>query len=203
VILLVFSVRATRDLHTPAEGIRIQVTGHQWWWDVYYPDGDFRTANEIYVPIGQPVVLEVTSQDVIHSFWVPNLGGKMDLIPGIKNLFSLRAAKAGIYRGQCAEFCGLQHALMAFIVVALPPEEFAAWRESQGKAPPNQRPKNRSEAVKCSSGSLQQLPCDQGNTRGRPFRAGPDTHWQPAEPGGGPWPITGAISPVGSSTPRR
>lgn len=149
IVLLVFSIRATRGLQTPAEGIRIQVTGHQWWWDVYYPDGDFRTANEIHVPVGQPVLLEVSSQDVIHSFWVPNLGGKMDLIPGIKNLFSLRASKPGIFRGQCAEFCGLQHALMAFIVVALPVEEFTAWHQARRNPPgePQTREQQRGREV--------------------------------------------------------
>jgi cytochrome c oxidase subunit II len=136
VVLLIFSIRASLDLRVPAEGFPVRVIGHQWWWEVQYYEHGFTTANEIHVPVGQPVIFELTSADVIHSFWVPNLGGKMDLIPGHTNLFSLHAVRPGIYRGQCAEFCGLQHALMAFVVVALPQEEFDVWLEAQQRTPP-------------------------------------------------------------------
>jgi cytochrome c oxidase subunit II len=136
-VFLVVSVAAGRAIAEPAgpNALRIQVTGHQWWWEVHYPgvpdNRDVVTANEIHVPVGRAVLLELTSADVIHSFWAPNLHGKKDLIPGQKNTHVFRAEKPGIYRGQCAEFCGLQHAKMAFTIVADPPEKFDRWYESQ------------------------------------------------------------------------
>lgn len=115
--------------------LTIAVSGEQWWWRVSYldeaGDTDFHTANEIHVPVGQEVEFLLTSPDVIHSFWVPRLGGKLDMIPGRTNSFRLQADKAGIYRGQCAEYCGRQHTWMAFDVIALEPEAFEAWREGQ------------------------------------------------------------------------
>lgn len=117
------------------EAITIEVVGKRWWWEVVYLDenGDrlFETANEICVPVGTPVRLRLTSDNVIHSFWVPKLGGKMDLVPGRTNYLWLRADQPGAYRGQCAEFCGVQHALMAFYVIAKPAEEFADWMDAQ------------------------------------------------------------------------
>jgi cytochrome c oxidase subunit II len=136
VVLLIFSIRASLDLRAPAEGFPIRVIGHQWWWEVQYYEHGFTTANEIHIPVGQPVIFELTSMDVIHSFWVPNLGGKMDLVPGHTNRLSLHAVRPGVFRGQCAEFCGLQHALMAFVVVAVPKEEFDSWLEQQQKPAP-------------------------------------------------------------------
>lgn len=123
-----------RERAEPA-ALRIQVTGELWWWRVRYLDRDGRavmeTANEIRIPVGETVELELVSHDVIHSFWVPSLAGKVDLIPGTTNRLRLRAAQAGIYRGQCAEFCGLQHAKMGLLVVAEPPERHAAWLQAQ------------------------------------------------------------------------
>src|SRR5437588_431270 len=111
----------------------LKIIGHQWWWEVRYeadsPHQSFVTANEIRIPTGQPVKVELESADVIHSFWVPSLTGKMDLITGQKNELQFTAKNAGIYRGQCAEFCGLQHAHMAFAVIALPPDQFGQWRD--------------------------------------------------------------------------
>jgi cytochrome c oxidase subunit 2 len=119
----------------PAGAITIEVIGHQWWWEVRYrhPQADHTvtTANEIHIPVGVPVVIETTSRDVIHSFWVPNLHGKRDVLPGHVNRFWLQADRAGTYRGQCAEYCGLQHAHMAFYVIAEPREEFERWLETQ------------------------------------------------------------------------
>lgn len=136
VVLLFMSVRASIALKTPETKYRVQVIGHQWWWEVHYPDQQIITANEIYIPVDEPVLLELSSADVIHSFWVPNLGGKMDMLPGHTNRFSIHARRPGIFRGQCAEFCGLQHALMAFEVIALPPDEFELWlAEKQGPVP--------------------------------------------------------------------
>lgn len=112
----------------------IQVVGHRYWWEVRYPDQGIVTANEIRIPVGRPVGLELSSGDVIHSFWVPNLAGKKDMLPGQVNRFWIQADRPGIYRGQCAEFCGVQHAWMAFRVVALEPEEFDAWVAAQAPA---------------------------------------------------------------------
>jgi cytochrome c oxidase subunit II len=105
----------------------VQVTGHQWWWEVRYPEQGFATANEIHIPIGQPVRIELASADVVHNFWVPELHGKIDMVPGKINTFWLQADEPGVYRGKCAEYCGTQHAKMEFVVVADPPEQFAAW----------------------------------------------------------------------------
>lgn len=110
----------------------IRVIGHRWWWEVDYPDHQIVTANELVIPIGEPVGIELSSVDVIHSFWVPQLHGKMDMIPGRVTHFWMQADRPGIYRGQCAEYCGLQHAHMAFVVKALPPEQFVRWLESPG-----------------------------------------------------------------------
>jgi cytochrome c oxidase subunit 2 len=117
------------------EALQIRLTGHQWWWEVEYrdsiPSNWATTANEIHVPVGRPVVLELRSADVIHSFWAPNLGVKRDLIPGEETSVWFQADTAGVYRGQCAEFCGHQHANMAFLVVAEPADSFAAWLARQ------------------------------------------------------------------------
>jgi cytochrome c oxidase subunit 2 len=115
--------------------ITIELTGHQWWWEATYadtsPHGRFTTANEIHVPVGEPVQFLLESQDVIHSVWVPNLAGKKDLIPGYTQSWWFQADSAGLYRGQCAEFCGLQHAKMSLLVIAEPPAQYAAWVAQQ------------------------------------------------------------------------
>ncbi len=114
-----------------AGGLRIDVMGEQFWWRVTYVPGDGRpavaAANEIRLPVGQRVAFTLSSPDVIHSFWIPALGGKMDMIPGRINRLSLQATRAGTYRGACAEFCGASHALMAFPVIAMEPTDFDAW----------------------------------------------------------------------------
>jgi cytochrome c oxidase subunit II len=111
--------------------LTIDVTGRQWWWDVVYedpvPQNSFHTANEIHIPVGIPVRIKLASHDVIHSFWIPNLAGKKDLIPGHDNEIWIRADKPGTYRGPCAEFCGIEHAKMALFVVAEPQAQFAEW----------------------------------------------------------------------------
>lgn len=142
VATLAFFVVWTMDvlaaIRAPAEvpGVTIRITGHQWWWSVEYLDDDrpyrnFETANEIHVPVGEPVKIELNSADVIHSFWVPALGGKTDAIPGQTNVMWLQADAPGVYRGQCAEYCGKQHAHMALRLFADPPEEFQAWWDRQ------------------------------------------------------------------------
>ena len=121
--------------------VSIQVIGHQWWWEVQYPNSQadlwVTTANEIHLPVGVPVVLQTSSADVIHSFWAPNIQGKRDLIPGYSNAIWLQVDKEGTYRGQCAEFCGHEHAKMAFWVVAESKEKFNAWLEQQRKPAPD------------------------------------------------------------------
>jgi cytochrome c oxidase subunit 2 len=138
--LLVSSVavgKATSDLD-PRDGITIKITGLQWWWRVEYvhsnPQQYVTTANEIHVPVGRPITAVLTGADVIHSFWAPNLHGKRDAIPGQQNSVVFRVDKPGVYRGPCAEFCGLQHAHMAFFVIAEPQEQFDAWYSNQVKA---------------------------------------------------------------------
>jgi cytochrome c oxidase subunit 2 len=124
------SLAAVLPPASPA-ALTIEVTGHQWWWAARYvgtaPGETTETANEIHIPVGRPVEIHLLARDVIHSFWVPQLQGKLDLIPGRRNVTWLQADRAGTYRGLCAEYCGLQHALMGFLVVAQPPEEFEAW----------------------------------------------------------------------------
>jgi cytochrome c oxidase subunit II len=134
---------ALRDDNAP---FGIEVKGHQWWWEVRYVGKDaariFTTANEIHIPLGQSVPVRLIGEDVIHSFWVPALGGKTDVIPGQQNITSLEATRPGVYRGQCTEYCGEQHAHMAFLVVAEPPEQFKQWwdRQLEGAGDPGSRP---------------------------------------------------------------
>jgi cytochrome c oxidase subunit 2 len=122
--------RALDTLRSP-DALRIQVTGNQWWWDVQYvtanPSLRVTTANEIHIPVGRPIRFDLLSTDVIHSLWIPNLQGKIDLVPGRLNELWLQADRAGVYRGQCAEFCGLQHAKMALVVVAESGDDFERW----------------------------------------------------------------------------
>jgi cytochrome c oxidase subunit II len=102
-----------------------------WWWEVIYPEEGITTANEIHIPAGKPIRLELESADVVHSFWVPRLNGKRDMIPGLTNEFWIHADQPGVFRGQCGEYCGLQHANMIFFVIALPPDEFRSWVRDQ------------------------------------------------------------------------
>jgi cytochrome c oxidase subunit 2 len=121
----------------PPGALVVSVTARMWWWDVSYTDpatgGAIRTANEIHIPTGRPVYLALSSTDVIHSFWVPQLGGKMDMLPGRMQHLLLSADWPGVYRGQCAEFCGEQHAQMALHVVAEAPDAFTAWLAEQAR----------------------------------------------------------------------
>jgi len=139
-VLTALSYAAQKNLFAveEEEAVTIRVTGHQWWWEVRYEEPDasrtFTTANEIHVPVGQPIKVKLNSSDVIHSFWVPNLMGKQDLITGRENDIRFVAERPGVYRGQCAEFCGFQHAHMGLLVVAEPQEEFDRWRDGQIKA---------------------------------------------------------------------
>jgi cytochrome c oxidase subunit II len=115
----------------PGNALEITVTGHQWWWEVEYPEEQIVTANEIHVPTDRPVYVTLTSDDVIHSFWVPRLAGKQDLVPGHTETLQFSAPEPGTYRGTCTEYCGLSHANMRFRVIADEPSDFEAWVQDQ------------------------------------------------------------------------
>ena len=138
--LLVYTLMASAPLRRAQAdaATRVEVSGELWWWRVKYLDAQgnsiMETANEIRIPVGQPVDLLLITDNVIHSFWVPKLGGKLDLIPGHVNRQRIEASEAGIFRGQCAEYCGAQHARMALYVVAQAPEEYRAWLAAQMRA---------------------------------------------------------------------
>jgi cytochrome c oxidase subunit II len=142
-VLFVFTLTTLGALTLPGStDLTIDVIGKQFWWQVRYSDveavSDFETANEIHIPVGRRVLLRLHSPDVIHSFWVPRLHGKMDLIPGRMNSFWIQADRPGVYRGQCAEYCGVQHARMSLLVIAQEEPEFLAWARGQASpaAPP-------------------------------------------------------------------
>jgi cytochrome c oxidase subunit II len=130
-----FTLAGMRAIHLEPGDLTVTVVGHQWWWEVRY-DG-FTTANEIVIPAGEPVLFELVSEDVIHSFWVPELGGKIDLLPDKTNTVVLQADAPGEYAGACGEFCGLQHARMRFRVVAVTPAEFQRWVDHQQRSAPD------------------------------------------------------------------
>ena len=122
---------AAQSTPQPEPAFDVDVLGHQFWWEIRYPDQQLLTANELHVPVGQTVRLRLSSADVIHSFWVPQLSGKTDLIPGKSNVTWLRADQPGTYRGQCAEYCGTQHAHMLLRVVVHSVPEFEQWLAEQ------------------------------------------------------------------------
>jgi cytochrome c oxidase subunit 2 len=136
-VVLIFSVVTGKKVQgvESNNGVTIQVKGHQWWWEIIYPnsqaDQTVTTANEIHVPTGERVIIVTSSQDVIHSFWAPDITGKRDLIPGYSSAFSFQIDSPGIYHGQCAEFCGLQHAHMGFLIIAESPDQFLTWQQQQ------------------------------------------------------------------------
>jgi cytochrome c oxidase subunit 2 len=147
------------------DAIQIKISANQWWWKVEYEDPiagrRIVTANELHLPVGRPARISLEAVDVIHSFWVPNLGGKQDLIPGRTNHLTLTPRRTGLFRGQCAEFCGLQHANMALDVTVESPEAFAAWAEHQrqpGRAPGDpQRVRGRDVFVGAACGRCHQI----------------------------------------------
>jgi cytochrome c oxidase subunit 2 len=132
-VLLIYGfsvLRMGEKLSLAQDPVRISVVGEQWWWRVIYRQADGRTiesANEVRIPVGRPVEIELSSADVIHSFWLPAYAGKVDMIPGRINKLHFIADKPGIVRGQCAEYCGGAHALMAFYAVAMAPDDYEAW----------------------------------------------------------------------------
>lgn len=137
-VILSYSLAMLPDVLAPApEGsLRIEVTGHQWWWRVRYLREDaepIELANEIRLPVGEPVQIELESGDVIHSFWIPSLGGKMDLVPGRRTRLTLEPTREGVYLGPCAEYCGSSHAFMSITAVVDDAEGFRAWLDAQAE----------------------------------------------------------------------
>lgn len=119
----------------PEEVVKVKVTGHQFWWEFEYPDYDIVTAQDLWIPVGKKVFVELHSADVIHSFWIPGLAGKTDTTPGVTSRMYFDAKEPGIYLGKCAELCGAGHALMDFKVIAVPEDEFDAWVSSMTNPP--------------------------------------------------------------------
>jgi cytochrome c oxidase subunit 2 len=180
-VLTALSFVGQRKLFGPhGEDVTIRITGHQWWWEAAYENEDpartFTTANEIHIPVGKSVNVKLNSADVIHSFWIPSLSGKLDAITGRENQMLLKADRPGTYRGQCAEFCGLQHAHMSLLVVAEPQDAFETWREAQiapAATPDDDEPRRGAEAF------LRQpcVMCHQVRGLGAAGHVGPDlTH---------------------------
>jgi cytochrome c oxidase subunit 2 len=133
-VVAVATVQATTTVRQPEDGaLRVEVIAHDWWWEVRYPDRDVITANEIHIPVGRQVEIGLHTADVIHSFWVPQLAGKIDTIPGQRNVLRLEADREGTFRGECAEFCGLQHANMNFLVIAQSGAAFERWAARQAR----------------------------------------------------------------------
>jgi cytochrome c oxidase subunit II len=139
-VYVLANISKTSEPNPSASRMTIDVTGKQWFWAVRYPAQGIVTANEVHIPVGVPVRIEARTSDVIHSFWVPELNRKIDMIPGADNSVLLETDRAGVYRGQCAEFCGLQHANMAFYVVAQPRAAFDAWVAREQRPPQTSAP---------------------------------------------------------------
>lgn len=136
-VLLIASTVTSRAVASERveDAMQVEITAYQWWWAVEYqhpePEQRVRTANELHIPVGRTVAVKLLANDVIHSFWVPSLSGKLDAIPGHEAVLWLRADQPGVYRGQCAEYCGFQHAHMAFVVIAEPSDQFERWIQAQ------------------------------------------------------------------------
>lgn len=136
--LAIPTVKTIFDLSAKPTGdvVDVTVTAHQFWWRYEYPQYDITTANELHIPVGRPIYVKLLGADVIHSFWVPRLGGKQDVVPGRINYMTLRADEPGTYKGQCTEFCGLSHANMRLRVIAHPEQEFLDWVADQQRPAP-------------------------------------------------------------------
>lgn len=149
--VFVLSLRDMEALSVPMKdtAMTIEVTGHDWWWEAAYTDPEATTANEIHIPVGQPVELELRTDDVLHSFWVPQLQAKTDMVSGKVNHMWIEADEPGRYRGQCAEYCGLQHAQMIFYVVAEPQAQFEAWLRNESE--------DRSSAVESNAAAGEEV----------------------------------------------
>jgi len=162
VILVFVAVPTVRTIFTssgeaPADALKVEVIGHQWWWEFRYLDLALTTANELHLPVGKPVRIGITSADVIHSFWAPLLGGKRDAIPGQTNYIAFRADSVGDYSGQCAEFCGVSHANMRLRVIVDSDTAFGAWAQAQlgpPATPPKASPAEQGRAIYARSACI-------------------------------------------------
>jgi len=168
----VFTIRSTEAPAAAATAMTVRAVGHQWYWEFDYANGRAVTADEMHIPVRTEVLVQVDSADVIHSFWVPELNRKIDAIPGQQNAIGLYADKPGVYRGECLQYCGLQHAHMGFLVFADPPAQYRKWLANQ------ERPARASSAA--GRRVFMQGPCSSCHTiRGTPAHGtvGPDlTH---------------------------
>ncbi len=171
--------KADPDGKTDFSEIDLIVTGHQWWWEVEYPKSGVISANEIYIPVGKKLRVQISSDDVIHSFWVAQLGRKIDAVPGRENYIWLEASEPGAYQGRCSEYCGAQHAWMNFKVYAVPEAEYEQWIASELKD--TEQPKLLSPLAAAGKQFFLQATCQQCHTvEGTPAKAriGPDlTHF--------------------------
>lgn len=136
VVLLVSLGPLGSQASSAPNALTVRIVGHRWWWEIEYPELGIKTANELHLPVAQKVNLELTSADVVHSFWVPQLSGKTDLIPGQVNKMWIEAGSAGTYEGSCAEYCGVGHTNMDMLVVADQQNDFDAWVKGQQAVPP-------------------------------------------------------------------
>lgn len=159
------SIAASLNLSGP-KAVTVRVIGHQWWWQFNYPDLGITTANEMHVPVNTVINLDIESADVIHSYWVPQLGGKLDAIPGHVNKTWFRANQTGTFYGTCAEFCGIEHAVMRLNVIVDTPEQYQAWLENQKAAIPA-----LTGTIKTGSEAFQKASCGACHTIN-------DTTWQ-------------------------
>lgn len=177
-IIFGFTFSTMRAADPPLNGQQpdLVITAHQWWWAVEYPKSGVVTANEIHLPAGQRLLARLESADVIHDFWVPKLGRKIDMVPGHPNYLWLEASQAGVYLGACSEFCGVQHAWMRLRVMAQSPAEFEAWQQQQLQIPSNPTESEAAQGAKL----FQELTCTNCHAiAGTPAQAdaGPDlTH---------------------------
>jgi cytochrome c oxidase subunit 2 len=173
-VLAVVTVQATAELRKPEAGaLRVDVVGKRWWWAVSYPGTQFTTANEIHLPAGRPVELGIDSDNVVHSFWVPELAGKVDMIPGQHNVLRFTPRTPGTYIGECAEFCGVEHARMGFVVIVQTVTDFDRWltRQQVTRSPPD------SESAAAGQAAFMRQSCAGCHTiRGTPAQGivGPD-----------------------------
>jgi cytochrome c oxidase subunit 2 len=172
---------------TDPDALQIEVIGHQWWWEFRYPEYELVTANEAYIPLGRTVEFRLRSADVIHSFWVPRLAGKRDLMPGHETHLWFTADSVGRFTGQCAEFCGLSHALMKLEVVVAEPDDFAAWVEAQTQPSPVLRMAAASDTIDAPDTAAELAPDvaeEQDEALPEGIREGPDSvpGIEPAEP---------------------
>jgi cytochrome c oxidase subunit II len=150
----IHTLAAVANTEDPA--LKVEVVGRRWWWEINYPEQGITTANELHIPVDVDVQIQLQSGDVIHSFWVPQLHGKMDVIPNRVNTITIRADEAGVYRGECAEYCGLQHAHMGFMVVAEASDDFNTWASAQQQpaAPPEDDAAIRGQQVFLEAGCV-------------------------------------------------